>query len=159
MLPGSVRYGLAACRRNRDSQRPGTGADCKHAPLSILIADDDPDALLMLVMMLRDEGHIVHTCADANFVVEALGRYKADVCILDIVMPGQRGFGIVRELVAMNAPRRPLLIALSGEFGQPSDEILAKTAGFDLLVRKDLEPAELLRIIEELATDEPAPAS
>ena len=128
-------------------------------PLSILIADDDADALLMLIMMLRDEGHIVHTCAGAKFVVEAVSRYQPDVCILDIVMPGQTGFGIVRELVAMNAPRRPLLIALSGVFHEPTDEILAKTAGFDLLVRKDLEPGKLLRIIEALATDEPAPAA
>jgi len=128
-------------------------------PLSILIADDDPDALLMLIMMLRDEGHIVHTCGDADFVVEAVSRHKPEVCILDIVMPRQPGFGIVRQLVAMNAPRRPLLIALSGVFHDPTDEILAKTAGFDLLVRKDLEPRKLLGIIEELATDEPAPAA
>ena len=135
-----------------------TEAARKH-PLSILIADDDPDALLMLIMMLRDEGHIVHTCAGANSVVEAVSRHKPDVCIVDIVMPSRPGFGIVRELEAMNAPRRPLLIALSGVFSQPTDEILAKTAGFDLLVPKRMEPGELLRIIEELATDEPAPAA
>jgi two-component system alkaline phosphatase synthesis response regulator PhoP len=128
-------------------------------PLSILIADDDADALLMLIMMLRDEGHIVHTCAGAKFVVEAVSRYQPDVCILDIVMPRQTGFGIVRELVAMNPPRRPLLIALSGVFNEPTDEILAKTAGFDLLVPKRTEPGELLRIIEALATDEPAQAA
>jgi len=120
-------------------------------PLSILIADDDADTLLMLAMILRDEGHIVHTCVDAHFVVEALSRYQPEVCILDIVMPGRTGFSIVRELVAMNAPRRPLLIALSGVFNKPSDEIVARTAGFDLLVRKGDEPGELLRIIDELA--------
>ena len=128
-------------------------------PLSVLIADDDADALLMLALVLRDEGHIVHTCVDAHFVVEAVSRYQPDVCVLDIVMPGKTGFSIVRELVAMNLPRRPLLIALSGVFNQPSDEIIAKTSGFDLLVRKGGEPDELLRIIEELATDAALPAA
>jgi|SRR5581483_769434 len=129
--------------RNTHSQRK--------RPLSILIADDDADTLLMLAMVLRDEGHIVHTCGDADFVVEAVGRYDAEVCILDIVTPRRTGFSIVRELEAMNAPRRPLLIALSGVFSKPSDEIVARTAGFDLLVRKREDPGELLRIIDELA--------
>jgi CheY-like chemotaxis protein len=123
-------------------------------PLSILVADDDADT----VLMLRDEGHVVHTCINASFVIEAVNRYKPEVCILDIVMPGKTGFSIVRELVAMNLTRRPLLIALSGVFNKPSDEIIAKTAGFDLLVRKGDEPRDLMRIIDELAEEPPAAA-
>jgi CheY-like chemotaxis protein len=126
--------------------------------LSILIADDDADTVLTLALMLRDEGHVVHTCINANFVTEAVNRYKPEVCILDIVMPGKTGFSIVRELLAMNLTRRPLLIALSGVFNKPSDEIIAKTAGFDLLVRKGDEPRDLMRIIDELAEEPPAAA-
>src|SRR4051812_14097168 len=69
--------------------------------LSILIADDDADTMLTLSELLRDEGHAVHTCADATVVLEALERYAPDVCILDIVMPRKTGFALAREIVAM----------------------------------------------------------
>src|SRR2546421_10261920 len=66
--------------------------------LSILVADDDVDTVLTLAEMLRDEGHIVHTCASAMVVVEAIQRYQPDICLLDIVMPSKTGFTIAREV-------------------------------------------------------------
>ena|SRR5436190_12730155 len=126
---------------------------------SISTVSASSSAIRMLSRRLRAAARpkaVAHACINAHFVIQAVSRYKPEVCILDIVMPGNTGFGIVRELVAMNLARRPLLIALSGVFNKPSDEIVAKTAGFDLLVRKGDEPGELLRIIDELADEPPA---
>ena len=119
--------------------------------LRLLIADDDVDTVVTLAAMLRDQGHVVHTCADSRICVEAIQRYKPDVCILDIVMPGKTGFSIARDVYTLQLPKRPILIALSGVFTRPRDDIVAKSAGFDYLVRKGSEPSELLRIIDHLA--------
>ena len=126
---------------------------------SILIADDSADTVLTLSEILRDEGYVVHTCANANFVIEAVERYKPDICILDIVMPGKTGFSIVRDIFALKLPVRPVLIAVSGVFTRPSDDIVAKSVGFDYFVRKGASPEELLRIIDHLAGDEPPSAA
>ena len=125
--------------------------------LSILLADDDHDTLLTLSTMLRDEGHIVHTCVRAEFVMEAIQRYRPDVCILDIVMPAKTGFSIARDVIALKLPQRPLLVALSGVFTKASDEFILKSAGFDYLVRKGGDPNELFLIINQVADADPPP--
>ena len=119
--------------------------------LTILIADDDVDTVLTLAAIMRDDGHVVHTCANANIVIEAIERHQPDVCILDIVMPGRTGFSIVREVLGKPLAKRPVLIALTGVFTKASDEIVARTAGFDHFVRKGDAPDALLGLISEIA--------
>jgi CheY-like chemotaxis protein len=119
--------------------------------LSILIADDDPDTMLTLSELLRDEGHVVHTCANAAFVPEAVVRYQPDVCILDIVMPRKTGFALAREIAAMKLAKRPVLIAMTGVFAKPADRVPVLGAGFDHVMSKSASPDELLRLLEEIA--------
>ena len=119
--------------------------------LSILIADDDADTMLTLSELLRDEGHVVHTCGNAAFVPEAVARYQPDVCILDIVMPRKTGFALAREIGAMSLAKRPVLIALTGVFAKPADRVAVLGAGFDHVVSKSASPGELLRLLEEIA--------
>src|SRR2546423_7895067 len=105
-------------------------------PLSILIADDSVDTVLTLSTLLRDQGHLVHTCANANIVIEAIKRHQPDVCILDLVMPGKTGFALAREVRALALEKWPLLIAISGVFTAPKDIGLVKASGFDHLLCK-----------------------
>jgi DNA-binding response OmpR family regulator len=137
---------------NRSASAPGRR-------LSILIADDDVDAVLTLAAVLRDAGHVVHTCADPRIVVDAIQRYQPEICILDIVMPGKTGFSLAREINRMNLRKRPVLIALTGVFTKPEHDIVAKGAGFDHFVRKGGEPSELLDLIDGLAGGEPPAAA
>lgn len=127
--------------------------------LSILVADDEPDTLMTLAAVLTDEGHVVHTCLQGSACIDAIKRYQPDVCIIDIVMPEKTGFSVARDVYALKLPVRPILIALSGVFTRPKDDIVAKSAGFDYLIRKGSDPTELLRLIDQLAgTNDPASA-
>ena len=128
-------------------------------PLGILIADDEPDTVLTLAALLSDAGHVVHTCTNPAFVVDAIRRFKPDVCVLDIVMPRKTGFKIVRDVYALHLRYRPVLIALSGVFTRPKDDIVATSAGFDYLVRKGTHPTMLLSIIDQLARQHVPPAA
>src|SRR5437868_1610051 len=128
--------------------------------LGILLVDDDVDTVHTFAEMLRDEGHIVHTCANPGAAIEAIRRYKPDVCLFDIVMPGKTGFTLAREVLAMKLEIRPILIAISGVFNSASDEIVARSAGFDYFVTKGSDPSVLLRLISDLVggPSSPAPA-
>jgi CheY-like chemotaxis protein len=138
-------------------------ADKKHLgatrALSILLADDEPDTVKILAALLADLGHVVHTCTNGALVIDAIRRFKPEVCVLDMVMPRKTGFSIVRDVYALHLTDRPVLIALTGVFTGPSHDIVAKSAGFDYLVRKGTEPSVLLRIIDHLAQGQPRPAA
>ena len=59
--------------------------------LSILIADDEQDTVTTLAAILEDEGHVVHTVTNGALVMHAIERFKPEVCIIDIEMPGRSG--------------------------------------------------------------------
>src|SRR5205085_2160311 len=107
--------------------------------LSILVADDEPDTVATLSVLLTDAGHIVHTVYRGDHVPEAVRRFKPDVCILDIQMPGESGYELARDLSALG-PDRPALIAISGIYVRPSEQFLAKAVGFDRFFAKPTDP-------------------
>jgi len=56
--------------------------------LRILVADDNRDAAVSLAAVLRDEGHTVLEVYRGDAVPGMTARFKPDVLILDIGMPG-----------------------------------------------------------------------
>jgi len=64
---------------------------------SILIADDEPIFRKALASLLRLEGHVCHTAADADEAIELLHADRYDLLISDVVMPGNEDLRLVRE--------------------------------------------------------------
>ncbi len=121
--------------------------------LTILVADDDADTTRTLSTLLELEGHVVDTVNRGDIAIEAIKRYKPDVCILDIEMPGLSGYGIATEILkAIPEPERPFLIAISGRWNKPADRLLAESLGFHKFIRKPADPDTLLGYLDELTT-------
>jgi CheY-like chemotaxis protein len=123
-----------------------TSTAVSKAPLRVVVADDDLDSVLTLMMLLRDEGHEVRGVPSPGEVLKVVNEFQPDVVLLDIAMPGQSGWEVARRIRARPA-RRPKLIALSGQYKDGSDRILAEIVGFDHYVLKPYEPAALLRLL------------
>jgi len=121
--------------------------------LSILVADDEPDTVATLAALLTEEGHTVHTVYRGDHVSEAVRRFKPDVCILDIVMPGESGYALAQQL-SQPGPDRPVLIAMTGIYVKKSEELLARAVGFDRFFAKPTEPQELLRLLGQIASSD-----
>lgn len=115
--------------------------------LRVLVADDDRDTVTMLAVILRDEGHEVHTALRGDEVLELDRLVRPDVVILDINMPGMSGYAIAREIRARRGSVAPLLIALSGQWTQKHEELLARDVGFDEYLLKPCQPAQLTRML------------
>lgn len=122
----------------------------KALPLRILIADDDRDTAHTLAMLLRDEGHDVHTTLRGDEVVDACRLLRPEVVIMDINMPGMSGYAVAHELRERHGPLAPLLVAISGVWTQSADATLGKAIGFDHFLMKPCEPRHLLRLLEPL---------
>lgn len=134
----------SAAKRTRPGERKA---------LSVLVADDNRDQVETLAALLSDEGHIVHKVVDAKRILDAVRRYKPQVCILDLKMPEASGYAIGREIVEAFGDARPWLIAISGTWHGQTDRLLARSIGFDHFFQKPADPEELLQLLDELPDD------
>lgn len=117
--------------------------------LRVLVADDDHDLVLSLTALLRSEGYETFGVHHGGDVVETVGEFAPDALLLDIGMPQQSGYEIVRTLKERYGSARPIIIAITGRNG-PVDRRLAEMVGFDHQFIKPFEPKELLATIATL---------
>jgi CheY-like chemotaxis protein len=97
--------------------------------------------------------------ADGPEALELARTKDPDVALIDIGLPGLDGYEVAGRIRPGAATGRPILVALTGR-GQPEDERRALDAGFDAYLVKPVDPAELARLIERLASPgTPGPGS
>jgi DNA-binding response OmpR family regulator len=121
-------------------------------PLRIIVADDDRDTVLTLMMLLRDEGHEVRSVHSGRHVMGAVLDFDPDAVILDIHMPELSGWEVARTIRAQRGLERPLLIGISGEYKQGADRILSEILGFDYYLLKPYNPGDLLTLLGPLSS-------
>jgi DNA-binding response OmpR family regulator len=65
---------------------------------TIIIIEDQDYILDNMVLLLVNEGHIVHAARDGNSGLDLILKYKPDLIISDILMPGRDGYELLREV-------------------------------------------------------------
>lgn len=132
---------------------PATGAG--EAPssvpraLRVLVAEDDRDTALMLMMILRDEGHEARAVHSGRSVMAAILDFDPHAVVLDLHLPDMSGWQIAGTIRSRRA-KPPLLIAITGYFTKGADRILSQLTGFDHYLLKPCEPRVLLQLLEPL---------
>jgi CheY-like chemotaxis protein len=114
--------------------------------LRILVADDEPDIVLTLSMLLRADGYEVRGACHGAEALETAREFDPDVWILDIGMPGLTGYDIARALRAQYGPKCPTLIAMTA-YSSAQDQMLAKAAGFDHHFGKPARPRAIVAVL------------
>jgi PAS domain S-box-containing protein len=118
-------------------------------PLRILIIEDHRDAAESLQILLQLFGHEVDIALDGPSGLAAVRRFRPDVVLCDIGLPGgMDGYAVARELRADPGLAGLRLFALTG-YGQEEDQARAREAGFDLHLTKPVDPAALRRLLAE----------
>ena len=140
-LPGAAAALAAAPTIDMPVAQPGSTR-------TVLLADDNRDAVDVLAELLRLDGHLVHTANDGLQAVKLAAQLQPDVLVLDIGMPGMNGYEVARHVRAQPWGSRPLLIAATG-WGQEDDRQKALAAGFDLHLTKPFDPLQLSAVISE----------
>jgi len=115
----------------------------------IMIVEDNPDALEMMVQSLSAAGLQVAAAPDAAAAVRVAGSFTPVVAVLDIGLPGTDGYDLARQLRADQTTRAIKLIALTG-YGRDVDLEMAREAGFDVFLVKPVTIDTLLAHISEL---------
>ena len=113
----------------------------------ILLVDDYPDALETWGLYLRTFGFDVITATNGNDAVDVATAQKPDVIVMDLELPGISGFEAARRLRSMPETAGIPLIAATG-YSHRSQLAEAREAGFDVILVKPCDPAELVAEIE-----------
>jgi PAS domain S-box-containing protein len=119
--------------------------------LSVLVVDDEPDALRLVGAILEMKGARVMAAGSAEEAWAALEAAWPDLLLCDIGMPGEDGYQLVRRVRALAEGRGRSLpsVALTAYAGE-ADRALALEAGFHLHVSKPVDPTALVKVIADL---------
>ncbi|MBI4676175.1 MAG: response regulator [Elusimicrobia bacterium] len=75
----------------------------------VLIVDDDEGILSLVELLVRTAGFQVATSMSGEDAIKKLAD-KPDVVILDLIMPGCGGLGVLQHLKTVEGPRPPVII-------------------------------------------------
>jgi len=112
----------------------------------ILIVDDDEDIRKLLEEYLRKNGFDAHAVADGPAMREALAAKPASLVVLDLMLPGEDGLSLCRELRARS--QVPVLMLTAK--GDPVDRIIGLEMGADDYLAKPFDPRELVARIRSI---------
>ena len=112
----------------------------------ILVVDDDNRIRSLLKEYLDDNNFLVSTAKDSNEAKTKLGHFKFDLIVLDVMMPGQNGYELTKEIKAKDSPPIILLTAK----GEVENRIKGLEFGADDYIGKPFEPKELLLRINNI---------
>ncbi|MDG1867345.1 MAG: response regulator [Yoonia sp.] len=122
----------------------------------LLIVDDDERIRGLLQKFLMRSGFLVSTARDAAHARRILSGLEFDLIVLDVMMPGEDGMTLCRDLrKTITTPI--MLLTAKGDTG---DRISGLEAGADDYLAKPFEPKELLlrinAILRRVPVAEPA---
>ncbi|SPE41909.1 Heme response regulator HssR [Candidatus Sulfopaludibacter sp. SbA3] len=112
----------------------------------ILVVDDDPHIRELVRVFLEREGFTVYEAADGVQALAKLESVKADMVILDIMMPNMDGWELCRRL--RQSGDFPLLMITAK--AETSQKIKGFQLGTDDYVVKPFEPVELVARVKAL---------
>ena len=113
----------------------------------ILVVDDDTRLRRLLKKYLTENGFVVSQASGAQEAKELLKLFSFSILILDVMMPGQNGQELTREL-RENQFETPILMLTA--MGDIDNRISGLEAGADDYLSKPFEPKELLLRINNI---------
>ena len=112
----------------------------------ILVVDDDDRIRNLLKEYLNENHFVVSTAENSEEAKIKLNYFKFDLIVLDVMMPGQNGYELVKEIKDDNCPPIILLTAK----GEVENRIKGLELGADDYIGKPFEPKELLLRINNI---------
>ena len=111
--------------------------------IHILVVDDDNRIRDLLKEYLNESNYIVSTAIDAE---NAKIKFKFDLIVLDVMMPGQNGYELTKEI----KKKENIPIILLTAKGEVENRIKGLELGADDYIGKPFEPKELLLRIKNI---------
>ena len=118
-------------------------------PKKILIVEDNPQNMKLILMTLRPYGYNLLEATDGEEALKAVNREKPDLIIMDIQLPKMDGLEVTRRLRQMPAFSHIPIVAVTA-CAMKGDEEKIMEAGCNTYLPKPINTRELPRVIAEM---------
>jgi two-component system CheB/CheR fusion protein len=112
----------------------------------VLVVDDDRDAADTLATLIRLWGHEAHVAYSAPDALDAIAKFRPQVMLVDLLMPGTDGYELAREIRRGSDIDSVVLVAVSG-FADDRHKKEAYRSGFDAYLVKPVAPSDMETIL------------
>ena len=120
---------------------------------SILLLDDEPDALIMMRRILEDQGARVETALSVDTALDLVDSKSFDLLVSDIGMPERDGYDFIAELRARRIETPALALTA---FARAEDRARMLRSGYQAHASKPIEARELLTTLSSLLSERSA---
>ncbi len=112
----------------------------------ILVVDDDPAIRQLLTDVLELDGHDVHVAVDGHDGVRVFEAIHPDFVVLDVMMPGLDGYGVLRSIRSQEGDPVPVLMLTAAADADSAARGWAD--GVDYYLAKPFTADEVLYLID-----------
>jgi CheY-like chemotaxis protein len=116
----------------------------------ILVVDDEPDIVRVVVKIMEARGHTVATAADGPEALERVAADPPDLIILDLNLPRMDGFEVCRRIKSDEATARIPIVMMTAAYVSVEDADRGTHAGADEYVVKPFLREVLVHNVERL---------
>src|SRR3954462_8416975 len=118
----------------------------------ILLVDDDQDILTSMQAAFEPTGATIEMASNGNKAVELVEKNAPDLVVLDMMLPGRRGF-LVLEKIKSKKPKnaKPFVIMITGNQGG-RHKMYAESLGVSEYFNKPVKLDKLIASAEKLLT-------
>ncbi len=122
---------------------------------TIIVIEDDPNSYLATLDLLKMEGATsVHCCSSGNSAIAlAESLPQIDLFLVDIYMPGETGYDIIKRIRSHPQLAQSKVVALTASV-MYDDIRRVKEAGFNSFIGKPVRPARFAGQIREILSGE-----
>jgi len=118
-------------------------------PKEILIVDDEPGIVVPVQFLMEQQGYNVITADRGEDALDLIYKYKPDLVLLDIMLPGIDGYEIC-EIVRLDADYRDVKIVFLTAKGRDVEIAKGLALGADAYITKPFSNDELVSSVEKL---------
>lgn len=115
----------------------------------ILVVDDEPEVLDLLVPFLRNKGYTVSEAQDGDQALEKILTERPNIVVLDVMMPGLSGWEISRY-VRERAELDPVRIIMATGIGKETNAATSPLYGADAYLDKPFRLDALDRTVNDV---------
>jgi two-component system cell cycle response regulator len=117
-------------------------------PGRILVVDDNPTNLKLVMFLLSSSSYEVRTASDARHALEVLESFRPDLILMDLQLPDIDGLELTRRLKADPRMKETAIIAVTA-YAMKGDEEKARAAGVDGYVCKPIQKDHFRRVVAD----------
>lgn len=123
----------------------------------ILVADDNALSRELIRELLEGSGHVVLEAVNGRIALDLIRNRRPDLVFLDLQMPLQDGFSVIRAL-RKESPFQKLRVVAVTASAMMGDRERAIAAGFDSYIAKPIDLGEVEAQVAVLASSKPLTA-